>query len=434
MMINRSYRERLFRIEVVKRSVTAALVLRGLLRLLLGNTYRGMNDLCRVVRISHGGWLHAMAASAVQRFLDRLHRTGRNILVDAYLSSSASSYYAGLYSIAGTGTRDIFRDLIVLAPASADQKGVVLFKYTRTFDAVVALFDLSRLMERYIIVLEPSWVGYCDPSILMFLSNGNPVFVQCFTDEDRQFVAKLCPPLVPVPLGPADWADVHLFTPGQVVVRRYDLVMVANWALHKRHATLFRALAKIREREIRVLLIGFPWAGRTADDIRREAASMKNENVHIDIVENLPQTEVAACLTQCKVFVFLSRKEGDNKALVEAMLAGVPVIVYDDEQLPEKILYMLDHCDEFTPRSWALEHTGSETATRILNEVIRRTVAEAGGRYSRTIVEKTNSPNLTYKDPGVRRKFDSDYQFILTCRRGASTASVDTQIRPSMDT
>ena len=43
----------------------------------------------------------------------------------------------------------------------------------------------------------------------------------------------------------------------------------------------------------------------------------------------------------------------------------------------------------------------------------------SGGRYAHDIVEKTNSPNLAYKDPAVRAKFQADYEFILSCRRNA---------------
>ena len=35
---------------------------------------------------------------------------------------------------------------------------------------------------------------------------------------------------------------------------------------------------------------------------------------------------------------------------------------------------MLDHHDEFTPRRWALEHTGSAVATRLLNDALRDAV------------------------------------------------------------
>jgi glycosyltransferase involved in cell wall biosynthesis len=369
-------------------------------------------------------------------------RTGRNRLVDSYLEESASAICASRYSLAGQGKNDLFRDLIVLKRATAEEKGVILLKYSKTFDAVVALFDLDRLMARYIFVLEPCWAGYSDPSVLMFIHSGHPVFVQCFTDEDHRFIQEVGAPLVPVRLGPADWVDAELFAPGEGIDKQYDLVMVANWGRHKRHAQLFRALREIGDSDIRVLLIGFPWAGRTAADVKREAASIGAAGVKIDVVEQVSAAEVARLVSQCKAFVFLSRKEGDNKALVEAMFVNVPAIVYahtiggaagrinpatgifaSDDELADKIVSMLERHADFSPRAWVLEHSGSAVATRVLNDAIRRTVLDGGGRYGEGIVEKTNSPNLAYKDSGSLVRFHSDYEFVLSCRRGAAKRS-----------
>lgn len=370
------------------------------------------------------------------RLVVTIMKSGRNALIEAYRSDPASTACAELYSIRGPGQHDIFRDLIVLKQASPEEKGVILLKYARTFDAVVALFDVSRLMDRYLFVLEPCWAGYCDPSILMFIAHGHPVVVQCFTESDYQFIESVGTPLVPVRLGPADWVDADLFTPVQTDTKPYDLVMVANWAPHKRHAQLFRALSGMSGRKIRVLLIGFPWGGRTAADIRREVAAVQNDRIQIDIMDQVPQRDLARYLSQCKVFVFLSRKEGDNKALVEAMFTNIPAIVFDgtiggagsrinsatgvfasDEELAERILFMLDHYLEFSPRAWALQHTGSSISTRTLNEVIKRTVIDMGGRYTGCLVEKTNSPNLSYKDETCRASFQADHEFILSCCR-----------------
>jgi glycosyltransferase involved in cell wall biosynthesis len=262
------------------------------------------------------------------------------------------------------------------------------------------------------------------------------VFLQCFTDADYQFAKDVGPPLIPLKLGPADWVDAARFTPNLTDAKPYDLVMVANWALHKRHGQLFRAIREIDRQSIRVLLIGFPWAGRTADDIRTEARDILNGCAHVEIIEQVPQHQLAGYLSQCKVFVFLSRKEGDNKALVEAMFANVPAIVYDktiggatsrinpatgmlssDQQLPKAIVHMLANYRTFSPRAWALEHTGSAIATRILNSTIKEAIRAAGGQYVQAIVEKTNSPNLTYRDERCRALFHADYEFVLACRR-----------------
>ena len=434
--MNPARMEALFNIGLIRWAAAVTVFLRGALFLILGNRYRGMNDLCWVSRVSRVGFLKNRADAVIGRMIERIRHDGKNILVDSYLSGKASIACASLYSLTGLGPHDIFRDLIVLKSPSSGGKGVILLKYARTFEAVIALFDLPRLLDRYLFVLEPCWAGYCDPSILMFLTPGHPVIVQCFTEEDHRFISSIGLPFIPVRLGPADWVDADRFANVHTGAKTYDLVMVANWAAHKRHAELFRALSQIRDRKIRVLLIGFPWGSRTADDIRREAALAGNATVEIDILEQVPQQELARYLSQCKVFVFLSRKEGDNKALVEAMFVDLPVVVFDktiggararinpstgilasDEELSEKILYMLDHYKEFSPRAWALQHSGSSISTRVLNDVIRRIASEAGEKFTEDIQEKTNSPNLAYKDPKNRDRFKHDYEFIRSCQR-----------------
>lgn len=411
---------------------------RGRLRLRAGNLYRGLLDLCWIPRVANVPSLNRLARPQIFAALDTLRRDASNTLVASYRSDAASAACAEVYSLAG-GTHDMFRDVIVLKSPRSGEKGVILLKYARTFDGVVALFDLERLMERYHFVLEPCWAGYCHPSLLMYVARNNPVFVQCFTDEDYQFVKDVGAPMVPLRLGPADWVDADLFRPPSAVDKAYDLVMVANWSPQKRHALLFETLEQIQDRDVRVLLIGFPWANRTAADVKREAATIRNPRVHVDVIEQVPQTELAAHVSQCKAFVFLNRKEGDNKALVEAMFANVPAIVYDrsiggarnrinpetgiltsEDALSRNIRFMLDHHQEFRPRAWALEHSGSAIATQKLNAAIRDTVIGAGGRYTESIVEKVNSPNLAYKDPCTRAKFQVDYDFILACRRGTS--------------
>jgi len=435
----RAWIERLFEWRLLRWLAASAFLTRGTILRLLGRRYRAISDFCWVDRVSRVAPLRQIARARIDQELEIARRTGRNPLVAAYLASSLSRRCAATFSLAGTGPNDLFRDLIVLKAATPDESGVILLKYARTFEAIVALLDLDRLLERYTFVLEPCWAGYCDPALLMHFAPGHPVVVQCFTAEDLAFVESIGPPFVPVALGPADWVSAAIFKESVPQAKVYDLVMVANWGAHKRHAELFRALSRIEDRKIRALLVGFPWAGRTVSDIRREARVVAGRQIEIEIVEQISQVELARYLSQCKAFVFLSRKEGDNKALVEAMFADVPAIVYDrsiggavsrinpatgvlssDAELSDKICFMLDHYRDFSPRAWALEHTGSPIATRVVDDALRRAATEYGGRYTRGIVEKVNSPNLAYREPELRAAFQADYEFITSCVRQRS--------------
>ena len=443
-MINRrAIQETVFNRTVARWLAAAFFLCRGLYFVRAGSLFRGLGDLCWVMRVSRVGPAKAIARRHIFAAIEEIRRSGHNHIVDSYRSDSSSSELASIFAVSGGGgSVDLFRDVIVLKNATADERGVILLKYVRTFDAMNAMFDVARLMERYTFVLEPCWAGYWHPSLLMFVVPGNPVLVQCFTEEDYRCVSDIGSPLVPLRMGPADWVDADLFKPAPAPQFSHDLVMVANWGRHKRHKQLFRALNEIHARDIRVLLIGFPWSDRTAEDIRREAALIRNPRIKVDVVEKLPPREVARQVSQCKVFVFLSRKEGDNKALVEAMFVGVPAIVFadtiggasgrvnsqtgmfaSDRDLARAITFMLDHREQFAPRAWALANTGSAMTTRRLDDVIRQTLRERADRYVDPIVEKTNSPNLAYKDPRNRARFQADYDYILSCRLGAASQS-----------
>lgn len=429
----------LLRLGAVRIAAGAFLLLRSGFAFVTGRRYRAVDHLCTAVRIANPGVLREFALRRVLRIVRSLEGSGDNWLARAYLADPASKALADVFALSGKGKADLFRDLIVLKKHTPEEKGVILLKYARTFSAVVALFDMPRLRERFIFVLEPCWAGYCDPSILMNIERGHPLLVMCFTEDDYRYIERVAGPLVPVRLGPADWVNADVFAPPKETSKPYDLVMVANWGAHKRHVELFRALQNVRDRDVRVLLCGFAWANRTADDIRREAAAYASPRVSVEILESVPQTQLAGYVSQSKVFVFLTRKEGDNKALVEAMFADVPSIVFDqtiggagsrvnpntgvfaaDAELGEKIVYMLDNYRQFTPRAWALANTGSAVSTKRLDEFLRDAVTRSGGRYTAGIVEKTNAPNLVYKHPEVRADFTADYEFILSCQRASS--------------
>jgi hypothetical protein len=66
---------------------------------------------------------------------------------------------------------------IVLKSPSVNERGVILLDYMHTFATFQRLFDVDAIGQRYYIVLEPSWVGACDPDILGYCRYSFPVFV-----------------------------------------------------------------------------------------------------------------------------------------------------------------------------------------------------------------------------------------------------------------
>lgn len=383
----------------------------------LGRSYEEACDICWLGRVSGVPLFEAYASRYLSSLVGDVKRRSSNSLRELFLKSSSAVRAKEFYAMSGNGTLDIFRDLIVIKEPSGSEKGVVVIKYTPTFDACVAFFDLDAVQKHYYIVLEPSWAGYCDPSLLLFLSQHNPVFVESPEPSDYRFLQSLNSNLVPLAIGSADWVDADVFRPGLQKEKEFDVVMVANWGRHKRHKELFRALSTIRHRRLRVLLIGFEWGGRTKEHIVAEANRFALKHVDLLIEEQLSSPQVADRLRRSRVFVLLSKKEGPNKAMMEAMFCDVPAIVYDKfiggaqtkivpetgmlssyEQLGSSILHVLDHRMQYTPRQWALTHTGSRWATQQLNKIIRSVVCEMGAPWTVELQEKVNNPNLSYKD------------------------------------
>jgi glycosyltransferase involved in cell wall biosynthesis len=405
----------LFRFWPVRALAGLFFLVRGLVALPLA-AYRGITDLCWVHRVSGIGPLQRLALRVITGYLfDR--RAGDGRLMKAFLASDAAARAANRILKREAEFDSMFRDIMVLKAPSRGEKGVMVLEYTARFDLFVALFDFDRISRDYYIVLEPCWAGYSDPSILMFVNSKTDIIVQAPEQRDFEFISSLNCNLKPINLGSSDWIDADLFAPPpEGSPRPYDLIMVANWAKHKNHRKLFAALQHVHRRPISVLLVGVDWGGRTGEDVLAEMRQFDLPHVTVDLKTNIPAREVAMCLGQSKAFLLLSEKEGSNRAIVEALFANTPAILYENfvggakgkvnpqtgmlstfDGLAGVIDDMLDRHDRFTPRAWALEHTGSRNATAKLNAMLKAIAESKGETWTIGIVEKVNNPNFNYK-------------------------------------
>ncbi len=434
--------EALFRLWPVRAVAGAAFLARGVWHRAWGHLHPALSDYCWIYRVSGVGWLRRRALAVIRHDVARLHATTTRPLRESFRAGAEARRVRDRYALGGRGELELFKDLIVLKSPAPHEKGVLLIKYALSHEAFQAFFDVERILERYYVVLEMSWSGTCHPTYLLYVDPKHKVVVQTPESDDHDFVADLGVNLVPVRLGSGDWADP---TDYNIPLRHwndrtYDLVMVANWARHKNHRYLFRALRRLRDREPSVLLIGFPWQGRSKEHVigefRRELGS-RAARYKVELHEYLPHDEVLRRVADSRVSLLLSRKEGHNKAIMESLLLGTPAIVYDRhlggarekinpetgllaslKGLPYAIRDALDHGDRFTPRQWALVNTGCIVSTRILNDCLRQISIADGGIWRTDIVEKSNSPNLRYSNPSDRGRFQADYEFILACRDG----------------
>jgi len=369
-------------------------------------------------------------------------KPGTNPIRDSYSRGESANETRSMFK--GFGTNHAVRlryprendfperqgDLVILkAPGENGEKGVILITYNEAFERAAAMFNLERMAEHYRFVLEPSFWGYQNPAILLFLNLNTDVIIQCPSRIDYDFIKEVGRNFIPIRVGAGDWVDEAAFPEIDPTARRdYDLIMVANWLPYKRHRLLFQHLTTMTGEIKRVALVGYPTGGYTREHIERDAeyyAIRKN----IDIFEQIPFADVLALLRRSKVAVMLTRREGANRAFYEALFSDVPVIVTkesrgmnwdhvnsetgcftDDNELANNILKVHAYRHLYHPRAWALKNTGARRSSTLLNEVVRQAATSKGEPWTVDVAPKKNGPNALYLNDTTRIMLEPAYK------------------------
>ena len=322
--------------------------------------------------------------------------------------------------------------VLVVKAAKPQERGVLVVDYSYVFPLLAGLFNISKIADKYFIVLEPSWRGACAPEIMLYTRLDSPVFVETIEPYDHRLLASLKSNLHTIPTAANHWVDYRT-APVLNGIRDIDVIMVASWSRIKRHRRFFQALAELRRRghRLRVALVGYRH-DLSAADVMNYARYYGIHN-QIELFERLSQSEVHALLWRSKVHVLWSRTECANRAIIEAMLADVPVIVRegltygyrypyinpqtgrfaDEGTLPDAILETLDKKGAYNPRDWVLEHMTCRQATMTMEATIRARATELGERWSEGLVLRTSGLDTQrYWDPADRERFEKDYVFL----------------------
>ena len=325
-------------------------------------------------------------------------------------------------------------DLVLLKAynRATGEKGVIALKYTESLWRFPAMFDIAALASRYAFVLEPSSWGYEDPRFFLYVGADMDVVVQSPWRRDHEFITQLDSNLNSVRIGAGDWVDPKTFAAGKPPRdRRFDVVAVSAWSAIKRHEDLFRAAAQLRAagRELQIALVGYPldW---TQQRVRQLARSFGLEE-QCTIYEAVPQSMVAEVVGDSRLYVLMSRREGANKALYEALWCDTPVADYDSHRgvntdivrgevgtlynadgLAAAIVRVLDDPARFHPRQWAEQNTGYRNSTAALNTALKRLSEERGLPWTKDIAEKINAPEMIYAKPLDIERFGVEYESL----------------------
>jgi glycosyltransferase involved in cell wall biosynthesis len=248
--------------------------------------------------------------------------------------------------------------------------------------------------------------------------------------RDYDFLQTLGTNLIPVSYGCGDWVNPSIFRPLKDQGKRYDAVMIARWALYKRHHVLFRVLRKLRDPSFKVALVADPWpANREEVEKLMDVYGVRG---NIDIFANLRAEEVNKVMNQSKVNLLLSLQEGGNRSLFEGFFADLPGLalknnigipkdyfnpqtgkLIEENNLKSELLYFREHWDNFNPRAWAEANITPEITTAKLNELLKRLAYQRREEWTQDLVAKSNCPNLMYYPNGIVGREMPSYEDIL---------------------
>lgn len=357
------------------------------------------------------------------------HGLARNVFVQAYLKSAHGQHVRATVEAWSLEKRErLGGNVIVLKTPQPGEKGVLLIKYTPYFRFFLANFDLARINAEFRLVLAPSWYLYPLPYWALFADLNDPTLITCFDEEMAGAIRDSGFPVIPVALGSQDWVDTEVFRPLPGVPKDFDVVMVASFQRLKRHDVLFRALQKLRPRRLKIALIGATWE-RTRDQFDEQIASFGLQH-DCTIFQGLSPEQVNEVLNRAKVKVLLSKIEGGNKSVMEALAAGTPCLVYEgligrrdltersgmytsDAELPEKLLYMVENHHKFEARACMLSRSGVERSTEILNAALRRASADQGEPWTRDIVAALHRfAGLAYRSEENARSVEAGWEVL----------------------
>ena len=324
--------------------------------------------------------------------------------------------------------------IVVASAHCSSARGIIILCYNYAFPLFAREFDVKKVIEKYHLVLEPSWSGYCTEELLCYtLWRPATVFVEAYEPRDKRFIEGIDSGLKTVPLSANWWVDHRIFSPDHSVEKDLDFIMVASWANFKRHHRFFKVLRDLRRRGHRLqgACVGYP-GGLTLDDIRMRA-EWYGVSDQITFYEFISQIEIAHLMNRAKVNIVWSRREGVNRVIIEGMFCNVPCIIpdgfnygyrypyvneetgrwSDDLRLASDLLEMTQNRWPGSPSNWVHRHMTPQHAGVTLRQSIARHCEQSGEPMPGRIALKINGLHgQEYWEPDDVGEFAADYSYL----------------------
>ncbi|MEX0785652.1 MAG: glycosyltransferase, partial [Dehalococcoidia bacterium] len=176
--------------------------------------------------------------------------------------------------------------------------------------------------------------------------------------------------------------------------KRHDIVYVAAIAKRKNHELLFRAMARLRERDLSCVCVG-GYARSGVDDPKRVEhfaglqRLVEELGIAVEFAGRLASQEVNRKLNESRIGVMCSRKDSAPRAVLEYMAADIPVLVSSEmlggqryvgaeaglvrarDEFHTGIAELLDNLDRYRPRDHYLRHFAREQVVDRMTAILR---------------------------------------------------------------
>lgn len=324
--------------------------------------------------------------------------------------------------------------ITVLKSPNKNEKGALIINYSYYFPLFIKYFDVEEIAHKYHIILEPSWAGFCEENILAYTQFDFPIFLQTYEARDRAFIHALGTNIKTIDVGPSWFINHDNFSlPLSESERDIDVIMVAAWAKFKRHRAFFKALAQNlpTAKKLKIVCVGYP-VDLTSDDIRQYAREVGLEE-QLTIFEWITPEEVSDLQKRAKVNVLWSKFEGNNRAIIEGMFCGTPVIMREGHNYGENYDFINPYTGKFAnestliktiesvinkqntffkPRDYVMQNRNCISGTEQMSRVLREYEESVGNPWSQDLAIKVNDLHgMTYFNVASDR-FTEDYQYI----------------------
>jgi hypothetical protein len=292
---------------------------------------------------------------------------------------------------------------------------------------------LEQLTQKYVLYVEPAMgVIYHHGWCRYFATLKDPCIFGVGSEEDLAFVRSQSR-VEGVPLAHSDYLE-DIPWKFSAKEKEYDIVFNATYddMPRKRHELMLELLEHPLLVNARVLFLG-RGEQTNVEQLKKRVHQVGLED-RVTVLANLRRADVPAQLDRCKMGVHLSVNENGCRGIYEFFRSNLPCVISSciagtnlaifnsqtgmavpDKDLPEAIAFVLTHINDFEPRRWFLDHSGSVNSSQKLNEILKNLFSDWGYGWSEDIVPLGSSGANRYVCQDDYERFRPDFQWLLNC-------------------